>query len=310
MAEANMNTLIRYVLTVTAAALIAAGDPRTGFAQDGAEVKIQTVAVRDGLHMVVAEGAGNLGVLSGSDGIIVIDSQYQDRSEKLLAAIRAISDRPLRFVINTHWHQDHAGGNAGFAGAGGVLVAQDNARVRLAKGQFMSIMQRMVEPAEPAALNTITFSESMHFFLNGQDIHVLHVPNAHTDGDAIIHFPGLNALHTGDTYISRMYPFIDAESGGSLAGLIAAIERVLPLLDDKTVIIPGHGGLSNKAEYAAYRDMLKGVAANVQREIDKGATREQALAAKPTQAFDAIYGAGFFKADMFAGTVFDQLSAR
>ena len=278
-------------------------------AQEAPVPNIEAVKIRDGLHMLVGEGAGNLAVLSGSDGVVVIDDQFQERSEKLLAAIRTISDKPLRFVINTHWHLDHAGGNGNFARAGAVLVAQDNARKRLEKGQFMAVMQRMIEPAEPAALPVITFSESMHFYINGQDVHVLHIANAHTDGDSIIHFPGLNVFHTGDTYLTGMYPFIDAGSGGSIDGFIATIDAVLPLMDDESVIIPGHGGLSNKAEYTAFREMLVAIRASVRREMAKGLTREQLIAAKPTAAFDARYGKGFITPDVLAGMLFDQFSA-
>jgi cyclase len=183
-------------------------------------------------------------------------------------------------------------------------------RKRLEKGQFMAMMQRMIEPAPPQALPTLTFNDEMHFYLDGQDVHVLHLPQAHTDGDAVIHFPGLNAFHMGDNYVARMYPFPDAGSGGSIDGIIAAADRLLPLMDERTLVIPGHGALSNKAEYAAFRAMAVAIRANVRGLIAKGMTREQVVAAKPTAAYDADYGGGFIKPDVFAGMLFDQLSAR
>ena len=191
-------------LATAAIALLATSAAIPALAQEDMDkVQIETIAVRDGLHMLVGSG-GNVGVFSGSDGVIVIDDQYAPLSGKLLAAIKAISDKPLRFLIDTHWHMDHTGGNANFAAAGALLVAQDNVRTRLAAGQFMKFMQRQVEPAVPAALPTISFNQAMNFYLNGQDVHVLHVPHAHTDGDSVIHFPGLNAFHLGDVYFAHM----------------------------------------------------------------------------------------------------------
>ena len=220
--------------------------PRSPLAQGFDQVVIQTQSLADGLHMLTGRG-GNLVVSSGADGVFLVDDQFAPLSERILAAIAKISSQPLRFVVNTHWHGDHTGGNENMGRAGALIVAHDNVRRRMSADQFQAAFQRTVPAAPPAALPVITFGEDVTFHLNGGEVHVFHVARAHTDGDAIVHFRAGNSIHMGDTFFNGLYPFIDLDSGGSIDGVIAAVDRALPLMDKKTRVIPGHGPLSDRA---------------------------------------------------------------
>lgn len=266
------------------------------------DVQVEVVPVADGVHMLVGRG-GNIGVSAGSDGVFLIDDQYAPLTEKIVAAVRSISSEPIRFVLNTHWHGDHTGGNENLGTAGSLIVAHDNVRTRMSVEQFMEAFDRRV-PASPAgALPVITFSETVTFYLNGDTLHVFHVPHAHTDGDVIIHFRKANALHMGDTFFNGRYPFIDVGSGGNVNGVIAAAEAGLAIANDATRIIPGHGALGGRAELAAYRDMLVAARDRVGQAMAAGQTLEQIRAAKLMADYDATWG----DSDGFVGFVFQSL---
>ncbi len=297
-----MTIIIRSLL----AWLVLAVSP-AAFAQqnlDNVEIKVEDVS--DGLYMLVGQG-GNIGVSTGPDGVFVIDDQYAPLSDKILAAIRSRQEGPVHFVINTHWHGDHTGGNEIFGGAGAVIVAHDNVRARMSVDQFMEAFGRRVPAAPRGALPVITFSDRLTFHWNGDEITAVHVASAHTDGDAIIHFRKANVVHMGDTYFSGTYPFIDTGSGGSIDGVISAAEIGLGFIDDDTSIIPGHGPLSRRSELMGYRDMLVSVRAAVQELIEAGMTRDEIIAAKPTAALDADWGGGFMQPDQWVGIVYDSL---
>jgi glyoxylase-like metal-dependent hydrolase (beta-lactamase superfamily II) len=274
---------------------------------DPSTVTIGTTEVRPGLWMLTGQG-GNIGVSAGADGVFVIDDQYAPLAEKILAAISALSDQPLRFVVNTHWHGDHTGGNENFAKTGAVIVAHANARTRLARGQLITFLQSTAPPAPPAALPVLSFSDAMSFHLNGQDVHLYHVPLAHTDGDSIVHFASANVIHMGDTWFAGMYPFIDGSSGGTVAGVLAAMDRALSLANEQTRIIPGHGPLGGKAELAATRAMIATVSERISARLARGEAREAIVAAKPTAEFDATHGGGFIGADKWVGMLVDLLT--
>ena len=286
-----------------AALLLVAG---AAGAQDFDDVEIRTVPVADGIHMLLGAG-GNLAVSSGPDGVFLVDDQYAPLTDKIRAAIREISAGPLRFVLNTHWHGDHTGGNENLGKAGVLIVAHDNVRARMSAGQFMQAFGREVPPAPAEALPVVTFGADVTFHLNGHDVHVFHVPPAHTDGDSLVHFRSRNAIHMGDTFFEGQYPFIDLDSGGSVDGVIAAADRALELADDETKIVPGHGELADRAALSDYRDMIAAVRDRVWVAIAAGKTLDEVLAVNPTQEFDARWGGGFIDAERFTRTVYASL---
>ncbi len=273
---------------------------------DWSQVEIKTIAVAPGIYMLEGAG-GNIGVSAGDDGVVLIDDQFAPLTDKIRDAVTKISDQPIRFLFNTHWHSDHTGGNENFGKADTLLVAHDNVRKRLKAGGVVDFFKSDNPPAPEAALPVVTFDQTVTFHLNGGEIHAFHVPPAHTDGDAVIHFRQDNVVHMGDLYFNGMYPFIDYSSGGSIDGMIAAADRVLTMIDDDTHIIPGHGPLSNRSELAAYVEMLRGVRAAIAPLVDAGMSLEEVIAAKPTAAFDETWAKGFIPADGFAKIVFHTL---
>ena len=269
-------------------------------------VQVTTVPVAAGLYMLMGEG-GNVGVSVGEDGTFIVDDQYAQMTDKLSAAISDLSGAQPRFLVNTHWHGDHAGGNENFGKAGAVIVAHENVRKALQIEKSIPLFKMTKPPSPKAALPVITFKDEMSLHLNGDDLHLIHVANAHTDGDAVIHFTKANVIHTGDVFFNGFYPFIDTHSGGSIAGMIAGSKAVLDLADDNTRIMPGHGPLASKAELQAYHDMLVQAETNIQALKDAGKSLDQVVAAKPTAALDAEWGDGFLNADVWVGIVFSGM---
>lgn len=281
----------------------------TTLAAQADSVQIQTVPVGPGVYMLVGQG-GNVGVAVGEDAVFLVDDQFAPLSAKITAAVKALSDKPIKFLLNTHWHGDHTGGNENFGNAGVIIVAHDNVRQRMSVDQFMARFNQTVKASPKAALPVVTFGDLVTFHLNGDDIHAIHVNNAHTDGDAVVHWVKANAMHMGDTFFNGMYPFIDLGSGGSINGVIEAVSTALTYANENTKIIPGHGPLSNRADMVAYRDMLVAVRNNVRKLIAQGKTMKQTLAAKPTAAWDAKWGGGFMKPDDFVSTVYESLTMK
>ena len=277
------------------------------FAQSDAEVRITRFEIAKGLDMLVGRG-GNLSVSSGADGILLVDDQFAPLTPKIRAAIAEIQDGPVRFVLNTHWHGDHTGGNENFARAGALLFAQDAVRERMSRDQEMRAFGRTIPASPEAALPVVTFSDAMRFHINGEEIHVHHAPRAHTDGDAIVQFRRANAIATGDVYFNGSYPFIDLASGGSLDGMIAAVEQVLALSDAQTRIVPGHGPLSNRAELRAYRDMLVTVRARVAAALQEGASFSALSASGPLRDLDGRWGGKIVNSQDFLRSVHASLS--
>jgi len=272
-------------------------------------VTIQTIPAGRGVYMLRGAG-GNIALAVGSDAAFLVDDQYAPLTPKILAAIKAVTDKPVRFLVNTHWHGDHTGGNENMAGAGAIIVAHDNVRTRMSTKQFNALFNRTTPPSPRAALPIITFSASVAFYLDDETIHVVHVPPAHTDGDALVHFTRANVIHMGDTFFNGTYPFVDLSSGGSFEGMIAAVNAALPYVNDSTRVIPGHGPLGGKAELLAYRDVLVKIRDRVAALIREGKTREQVIAAKPGAEWDATWGAGFMKPDVFLGIVYESMKKK
>ena len=286
---------IRHLLLAAAAAFAASG----AVAQtDFSKVEIRTTKISDTLYMLQGAG-GNLGLSVGEDAVFLVDDQYAPLSEKIAAAVKAITPKPVQFVLNTHWHGDHTGGNENFGKAGAIIVAHDNVRKRMSVEQFIEAFNSKVPPSPKAALPVITFAGTTTFHLNGDEIRGIHMPNAHTDGDTIVHFLRNDTVHMGDIYFNGMYPFIDSGSGGSVEGVIAACDKVLAITTDASKIIPGHGPLSNKAQLKAWRDMLAAISARVRDMVRQGRKLEEIVAANITAEHDEKFGKGFIKGPKF-----------
>jgi cyclase len=274
--------------------------------QDFSNVEVKATPIREGLHLVTGRG-GNIVASVGDDGVFLVDDQYAPLTERILAALATITDQPVRFVINTHWHGDHVGGNENLARAGAVIVAHENVRRRMSTEQFMAAFNTTV-PASPAkSLPVVTFSSAVSLHLNGDDVRVIHVANAHTDGDSLVHFERANVLHMGDVYFNGLYPFIDLGSGGGIHGMIAAIERGLELANEATVVVPGHGPLSNRSELGAYRDMLAGFRDRIAALKGEGKSLEEVIAARPTAEFDERLGGAFISPERLIGFIYESL---
>lgn len=253
---------------------------------------------------------GNIGVSVGPDAVFLVDDQFAPLTPKIVAAVAAISNKPVRFVLNTHWHLDHTGGNENMGRAGVLIVAHDNVRRRMSTKQFMEFLKQEIPPAPASALPVVTFSDGVTFHINGDEVAAVHMARAHTDGDAVVHFRKRNVVHMGDVYVLYGYPFIDLSSGGSIQGMIDAVERVLAMIDDNSKVIPGHGELSNRAGLRVYHSMLVTIRNRVQRQVAAGASLRDVIAARPTAEFDATWGDGFVKPDQFVEILYKSLSRR
>ena len=249
-----------------------------------------------------------MGVSAGGDSVFLIDDQFAPFTDAIRAAIKAISDKPIKFLLNTHYHPDHTGGNENFGRSGTVILAHENVRESLMRDHVIRFFNLQIPAAPQSALPVITFSRDITFYLNGGEARALHLPNVHTNGDTIIYFKTLNVIHVGDIVFENMYPFIDLDAGGSINGLIAAIKKILSMTDHQTRIIPGHGPLSNKAGLEAYLKMLVTIRDATAPEIRAGRNLKEIVAAKPTAAFDARYGRdGFVNPDQFTEAVYRSL---
>lgn len=284
--------------------------PAVVFAQqrDFSKVEITTTELGSGLAMLQGAG-GNLAVSTGPDGVFLVDDQFAPLTERIRAAIRQLSDRPIRFVLNTHWHGDHTGGNENLGKAGVLILAHHRVRARMSTDQFQAIRDRTIPAAPEAAWPVVTFEDGVTVHLNGQTIEATHVPNAHTDGDSLVHFREADVLHTGDTFFNGIYPFIDVSSGGSIDGMIAAADRALGIAGPRTRIIPGHGPLGDRQQLEDTRAMLLAVRDAVRQRVDEGLDRDAVVAARPSRAYDAEYGGGFLGPDDFVSLVYLSLTA-
>ena len=258
--------------------------------QDFSQVQITTIPVRGSIHLLQGSG-GNIAVSTGQDGTFIVDDQFAPLTEKIQAAIRALTPDPVEFVINSHWHYDHTGGNENFGRAGALIVSQDNSRKRMETRQVVSLNGTVQEPYSAEGLPKITFHDAMRFYYNGDLIDILHHGPGHTDGDAVVYFRDTNVVHTGDVFVRYGLPFIDNPNGGSIDGMIDATWAIAGLVDDDTVIIPGHGQLSTRADLLAYRDMLVEIRSRIRHLMAQGRSADQIVAANPTEGY-AQPGAG------------------
>jgi len=277
--------------------------------RDFSMVEIETIELGSGLAMLRGAG-GNIGVSTGPDGVFLIDDQYAPLGEKIRAAVAALSTEPIRFVLNTHWHGDHTGGNENLGKAGVLIFAHHRVRERMSTDQFQALRGRTTPASPEAAWPVVTFEDGVTLHLNGQTIEAIHVDPAHTDGDSLVHFREADVLHMGDTFFAGIYPFIDVSSGGRIDGMIAAADRGLAIAGPKTRIIPGHGPLSDRAGLLATRDMLISVRDRIRNLIAEGADRDAVVAGKPSAAFDAEFGGGFLSPDDFVAIAYESLKPR
>ena len=272
---------------------------------DFSKVEIKTTKLTDNFYTLEGQG-GTIGVLPGPDGVFMVDSQFAPLSEKIAAAIKQISDRPIRFLVNTHVHGDHTGGDANFGKMGVTIIARENLRNRLEHPNPGANGQPGV-PMPPAGLPVITYDAPLTLHLNGEEIHLIPAPKAHTDGDTFVQLVNANVIMTGDFYRSIQYPNIDRTNGGSLPGLIDALNAVIKAAGPATKIVPGHGPVVDRAAVTAQRDMVIAIRDKVAKLVKEGKTQEQVVAAKPTADYDAKVQQPGTTADRFVGQLYAEL---
>ncbi len=294
------------LVAITSLCFSASPDAR---AQNLDSVKVLTTKLADGVYMLVGAG-GNIGLSVGTDAAFLIDDQYAPLTPKIKAAVAAVTDKPIKFVLNTHWHGDHTGGNKDMGEAGALIIAHDNVYKRMSTEQANEFFKSKTPASPKGALPVVTFTDMVTFHLNGDEIHAIHVNPAHTDGDAVVHFAKANVLHMGDVYFNGMYPFIDASSGGSIDGYVTACDQALAMINDATKVIPGHGPLSNKAELRAFRDMMATLRDRIKKQIAEGKTLQQVVESKPSADFDAKWGKGFMKPEQFVALAYASLTRK
>ena len=272
-----------------------------------ADVEIKTEELAPGIAVLFGAG-GNIGVSHGADGTVLIDDQFAPLSSKIESAIAAIDATPVKFLINTHWHGDHSGGNENFGKSGALIMAQDNVRIRLTGAQESG---KGSDPASPsAALPVITYADGIKLHLNGDTVRVQHMPHGHTDGDSVVYWEKANVIHMGDLFFNKVtLPFIDIDSGGNAVGMLEGVEKALDMIGDDTKVIPGHGPMAAKADLVAYRDMLKTVITAVDTQRKAGKSLEQIQAMKPAAKYD-VNPDGFITGDAFVEAVYRSLGAR
>jgi cyclase len=288
-----------YVLCLTIIVFLA-------YAQEAPQ--LNAVNVTENITLI--EGASNTTILTGKDGVFMIDTQTQELIDQLIKKIAEISNQPIRFIVNTHYHFDHSGGNEKATNTGALIIAHENVRKRMSTEQRMDMFNTTTPPSPIAALPVMTFSKDVTFYINGEEVHVFNIGAGHTDGDAIVHFRKANVIHLGDLYFNGLYPYIGIEAGGSINSMIQVGNTILEMINDATRIIPGHGHIASKAEYAEYLEMLTGVRDAIRKQIDAGKSLKEVIASKPLQAFDAKWGKGMFSSDRFAELVYTDLSRK
>jgi glyoxylase-like metal-dependent hydrolase (beta-lactamase superfamily II) len=278
---------------------------------DYSQLEIKTTDLGHGVYLLGWQGGDSL-ILVGDDGVLLVDTSVEQMGDKIKAAIAKVSSKPIKLIINTHAHADHFGANEALARGGAVIVSHANLRERMAKGQRIAAFNQTIPPSPPAALPTVTYEESMTLHFDGETIQLFHPRNAHTDSDTLVHFVRANVIHASGTFGGDgSYPFFDMSSGGSLAGMIAAEEKMLSLADENTRIQADEGDPASTEVLRACRDALATIRGRVQKLIDEGKTEDEVVAAKPTQDLDArwVRPGGFLTGDAFTRMAYQSLKA-
>jgi len=287
------------LLTATGLTAVARAQPE--------DVEIRAQPVAEGIWVLFGQG-GNIGACVGDDGVFLVDDQYAPLTEPILAKLAELGGGDVRFVLNTHFHGDHIGGNENLAGRGAVVVAHENARTGMMSETLIEVWDRVREPAPEGAWPVVTFTRDITFHLNGQEVHVFHVGPAHTDGDCVVHFREANVIHVGDIFFNGLYPLIDTGVGGHADGILTAVRRVLELCDEKTVIVPGHGEVSDAAGLRRYVQMLADVTDRVRAGVAAGKSLDEIRDGNPTAKWDAAWGQGFNTPDQIVEMVYRGLT--
>jgi cyclase len=290
---------------LTAAALLTTS---SALAQQ-TEVTIKVEQIAPGVAVLFGSG-GNIGLSYGEDGNVLIDDQFAPLTPKILAAVATVDPDPVKFLINTHWHGDHTGGNENLGKAGAVIMAHDNVRVRLATGATSGAgtpRARTIPPAPSVALPVVTYHDGLSLHVNGDEIRTHHMRNAHTDGDSVVHWKKANVIHMGDLFMNKVsLPYVDLSSGGDVRGFVAAADKVLAMTNAETKIIPGHGPMATRADLQAWRNLISDVIAKVEAGIKAKKSLAQIQAMKPAAAYE-VQGA-FISGDAFVKAVYESLS--
>lgn len=299
-----MRILLPILLIATAAVPAAAQ-------RDFSKVEIKVEKLAPGVAVLTGAG-GNIGLSFGEDGNVLVDDQFAPLTDRIVAAVATLDPDPIAFVINTHWHGDHTGGNENLGKAGAVVMAHDNVRERMAKGRPQG--ENPLPPAPKSALPVVTYADGATIHLNGDTLHLVHVANAHTDGDSIVHWAKANVLHMGDTFFNKAtFPYIDRNSGGSIDGAIAAVDKGLALANAQTRIIPGHGPMATHADLVAYRAMLADIRSRVAAAIAAGRTVDEVkamgIAARYAAPSGPVAADGFISPDAFVEAVYESLKS-
>jgi glyoxylase-like metal-dependent hydrolase (beta-lactamase superfamily II) len=275
------------------------------FAQQS-PVKIEAHQLADNIYMITGQG-GNIGLLTGAEGSFLIDDQFAPLTEKIIEVVRSVGGEVPRFLINTHFHGDHTGGNENLGKAGTLIISHHAVRERLVNGSNIAEFGMKSGPADKSALPIVTYSENMHVYINGETIRIIHVPSAHTDGDSFVVFEDANIVHAGDMFFNGFFPFIDGANGGSVRGVIAAADAMLALTDGDSQIIPGHGPLASREDLQGYRDMLATAYERLLKLKNQGVSVEDAIAKAPLKDLEADWGGGIFSADKWIGIVYSAV---
>lgn len=274
---------------------------------DFSKIEVKATKVAGNVYMLQG-GGGNIGVSVGDDGILIVDDQYAPLADKIKAALKGIADKRLRFILNTHWHEDHTGGNVVF-GPEAPVIAHDNVRKRLSTEQRSTVFNRTTPPAPKEALPIITFNESLTVHFNGEEIRAIHFPHGHTDGDSVIFFTASNVVHLGDDFFAGRFPFVDLESGGTVEGLTKNIGELIGRIPADAKLIPGHGPISTLDDLKSYHRMLQQTTDIVRQKIAAGKTVEQ-IKTEGLPAEWAPWGVGFIKTDRWVETIYRSLTAK